>query len=84
MRWVDGVYQDSETIGETYWRSQANDKDKSKPFWGRQGPAAAVETIIVRYYYYYYYYYYYDYYYYYYYYDNNDVLVSKFQEGILT
>jgi hypothetical protein len=32
MRWFDGAYQDSETIGERYWRSQANDKDKRKTF----------------------------------------------------
>jgi hypothetical protein len=32
MRWVDGVDQDSETIGERYRRSQANDKDKWKSF----------------------------------------------------
>jgi hypothetical protein len=32
MRWVDGVDQDSETTGERYWRSQANDKDKWKSF----------------------------------------------------
>jgi hypothetical protein len=39
MRWVNGVDQDSETIGERYWRNQANDKDKWKSYRGKSGPS---------------------------------------------